>query len=727
MKLTALAQSVKAELGYSYRLELNYPFVTPEENTLSERQADAVIFSSPIPSIQTATIGFAKIAQPTAEELSAYAYLGAPLLVAATNEHLSIYQYRGTPVAEQVEQQPLSSEHTTEWLRDRLLDKIESPQLSLSFGASKNLLVQDTRAALSSRVSALMDIVHAEQGIDEVNCFRIAMAVIRQISFGSQRHSTLTAEQRRYARNLASRVKETISFANIPPESIAELYETFAIGAETKRRKGVVYTPAWLARYVVNRLPADAFRSGQAIDPTCGSGTFLVCFLERLAEERAKSGKEISPEVLSQAVVGIDIDPVAIEASRLSLDFFCKAVKVDYPEWNLLNQDATTNPIRGEWVIGNLPFGYRTYEGKKDVSSVILENIEDTNERKLGLSLILPDSLAYTATADRARELLRSNYQIQEVTRLPESAFETSAAATMVIVGRTGKSPREVVIREVSDQDLWSFRVGSYVSKTYVARFPEPPRDPWRFSPFNNYFERAERSGVHLEDLANIHIGLQIYGSESKVLSTSSQRDGKPLLTDPDDFLRWANKSIKTLMNLVGERKDVRRPGPWKLFDAPKVIIRTTTAAGSHERLAAIPDYQGVWFTDKFAGIWLKDESISLNALAAYLQTRFARIWFETNNPSRKLRTATLYQLPIPLLPNDWWERASKLAKSNTVVRPIQSDGGSSASTRAEEREWAWFNSIVETAFGFDPSGAAMFDDWLSKPLQSTTTTRLFW
>jgi hypothetical protein len=213
--------------------------------------------------------------------------------------------------------------------------------------------------------------------------------------------------------------------------------------------------------------------------------------------------------------------------------------------------------------------------------------------------------------------------------------------------------------------------------------------------------ERAERLGVALGEIATVHLGLQIYGNESEVLSTASKRPARPLLIDPAVFSRWTEQSVKSLPDLIGQRHQVRRQGPWEIFDNEKVIVRVTTVPGSYDRLAAIADNQGIWFTDKFAGIWRKDSAPSINALAAYLQTRFVRVWFDTNNPSRKLRVVTLKALPVPKLPIEWWERASLLAKSNTVVRPVsQNDDSGFAFTRNNTKEWNWFETVVESAFG---------------------------
>lgn len=723
MQLLNFAEDFVQELGSGYYVRPDYRFAVPEENRLLERSVDAVIFSSPIPSMQTAIVGFSSLQgdledADLEERLSSFAYLGAPLLITSSESNISMYRFRGSPVAEKVGELPITAANPQAWVRDRLLDAVESPQPSLALEAGRDVLVQETQFALSSGVRTMMRLLVEEKGLDEIDAFRVAISAIRNSFLDSEEHPHLEERLLAFTWEFAERLRGAVSFANIPPESIAELYERFAVSIDTRRRLGVVYTPAWLARYVVSRLPTDAFRSGSAIDPTCGSGTFLVCFLERLVEEQAKRGVGPTVDLLQDAVKGIDIDPVAIETARLSLDLFCRALNMRSPQWSLTVGDTTSTPVVGEWIVGNLPFGYRTYEGKRDISSVILENIENTNERSRGLSLILPDSLAYTGTANRARELLRSNYQIQEITRLPEAAFVTSAAQTMVVVGRKGSSEKEVVVREVAQQDLLNFRSGAYVSRNYVSRFPDAVQDPWRFSPFNNAFERAEQLGTSLKELARIRVGLQIYGTEVSSLSEKPGRPARPLLMNTSTFAVWTENSIEFLPDLVGQRHEVRRQGPWDLFGRPKAIVKVTTVPGSYDRLSAITDTQGVWFTDKFVGIWPETEEVSVNAIAAYLQTRFARVWFDINNPSRKLRVRTIGYLPLPKLPAGWWKRAGALAKYNMTVRPPYRHEELEplfGDTSTNIQEWDWFNSVVENALGLDPSIGLELEDWLLK------------
>lgn len=717
LDLRLVAQGVVGQLGRGFHLREDYAFSAPENGRVSERLVDAAIFSSPVPSVHTATMGFAVVAgvaEFAQEQLRSYAYLGAPLLVTSADDQLAIYEFNGRPVAEKIAETPILNVEPVAWIRERA-DRVAPPtQLSLALEPARSLLLEETKSVLSASVADLMTRIRNERNVNEVAAFRMAMLVIRQVSLAQAGEVYLPDDTRDYVNSLAPELTGTISFANIPPEAIAEFYETFAVASETRRRRGVVYTPAWLARYVIDSLPNDAFRRGRAIDPTCGSGTFMVCYLERLVEECFKQGLEAGPRRLKAAVFGMDIDPVAIEATRLSLDFFCRAIDYAPLDWNLAVADATEAPLTGEWVVGNLPFGYRTYGGNQDVSAAILQNIVLSNEVAEVLALILPESLAYTASARQSRRLVRERFRIQEITRLPGKAFEAASERTMVVFCRKGPPSAEAVIREVGAHDLSAFRSGSYVSRSYVSRLPGEVQDPWLFSPLSNEFEAAERRGLRLGSLAKIHVGLQIYGTDSP-LSAEPEDEPRPLLTDPDIFARWTRRSVDALPHLVAESDEVRRKGPWDLFSEPKVIVRITTTPGTPDRLAAIPDCQGVWFTDKFVGIWVSDPIIGPEALAAYLQTNIARAWFDGNNPSRKLRVRTFRNLPVPKLPRDWWLRASSLAKRNELLRPPEriSETDLALGRPAPRKEWQWFNSAVESALGLGPTQTQAIEDWL--------------
>jgi type I restriction-modification system DNA methylase subunit len=99
-----------------------------------------------------------------------------------------------------------------------------------------------------------------------------------------------------------------------PPSPVAEGVARLALGAAVSR--------------LIGPEPADILRIS-ALDPACGAGIFLVHGARLLAHAYARRlvGQEPSPElvgavlptVILHCIFGIDIDPVAVELTKISL------------------------------------------------------------------------------------------------------------------------------------------------------------------------------------------------------------------------------------------------------------------------------------------------------------------------------------------------------------------------------------------------------------------------
>ena len=121
-------------------------------------------------------------------------------------------------------------------------------------------------------------------------------------------------------------------FSHIPIETLSCVYEQFLHDSdkpnEESRGKtlGAYYTPIALADYVIGELERKLpLREGmRVLDPSCGSGVFLVQCYRRLiekkmrAEQRSLKGPELR-ELLMQHIFGIDRDDDACRVAELSL------------------------------------------------------------------------------------------------------------------------------------------------------------------------------------------------------------------------------------------------------------------------------------------------------------------------------------------------------------------------------------------------------------------------
>ncbi len=98
---------------------------------------------------------------------------------------------------------------------------------------------------------------------------------------------------------------------------VARILYQSVIPTADRRRLGEYYTPDWLAEAVVREVLTDPLRQ-RALDPACGSGTFLRAAI-RAYIEAARAEEHTANQIvdgLRQAVTGIDIHPVSVHLAR---------------------------------------------------------------------------------------------------------------------------------------------------------------------------------------------------------------------------------------------------------------------------------------------------------------------------------------------------------------------------------------------------------------------------
>lgn len=125
------------------------------------------------------------------------------------------------------------------------------------------------------------------------------------------------------------------SFRDLPVEMISHVYQLFV-----KDDPGAVYTPPFLVRLMIaevlspKRLDRMAEHSEAIIDPSCGSGVFLVEAYKRLIAHWRSQHDWAQPDIatlrrLMRQVRGVDVNRDAIELTAFSLCLaLCEALDV---------------------------------------------------------------------------------------------------------------------------------------------------------------------------------------------------------------------------------------------------------------------------------------------------------------------------------------------------------------------------------------------------------------
>lgn len=122
-------------------------------------------------------------------------------------------------------------------------------------------------------------------------------------------------------------------FSIIPVEFISNVYELF-IGQNQQEEQGAYYTPLFLVDYILaetveQKLKSQEEHNCRVLDPSCGSGIFLVETLRKIIEkyqeinpnyiENPTKYKQILKEIAVDNIFGIDKDKSAINVAIFSI------------------------------------------------------------------------------------------------------------------------------------------------------------------------------------------------------------------------------------------------------------------------------------------------------------------------------------------------------------------------------------------------------------------------
>jgi hypothetical protein len=121
-------------------------------------------------------------------------------------------------------------------------------------------------------------------------------------------------------------------FSFIPIETLSVIYEQFLhdtihpSGRSEGETRGAYYTPIPLVNFMLDKLESKkALEQGmRVLDPSCGSGAFLVqCYRKLIERRRQELGRRLRPaelgRLLTSHIFGVDIDEDACQIAELSL------------------------------------------------------------------------------------------------------------------------------------------------------------------------------------------------------------------------------------------------------------------------------------------------------------------------------------------------------------------------------------------------------------------------
>lgn len=314
-------------------------------------------------------------------------------------------------------------------------------------------------------------------------------------------------------------------FSIIPIKLISNIYEKFLHGGNNKHQ--AYYTPLATVDLVFEQLlnsPEADNDSFKILDPSCGSGVFLVTFLKKYFE---KNPEKINPEnilnFIQTSIFGIDIDEDAIKISIFSLyitvlEFFeqpaIQAQDFKFPD--LLNknffvmdffddeQNIEKKIGKFNFIVGNPPWGtikesekyyseYCTKHGyhlsDKQIAQAFMYRAKDFMFHDAITAMVIPSKILYNSSAKPFRKNFLSLFDIKAVIEMSLERHKTfnSAIHPSAIIFYIIKSNKDNIFSHLTLQpsifyDIFQMFIFSEENIKYIAQ-KEIIYDDWLWKP----------------------------------------------------------------------------------------------------------------------------------------------------------------------------------------------------------------------------------------------------
>lgn len=244
---------------------------------------------------------------------------------------------------------------------------------------------------------------------------------------------------------------ELYDFNIIPVELISSIYECI-LNDETTHNDKVYYTPPYLADYIVQEVTDRHLKQNNSftiLDPSCGSGIFLVNSARKIIEKNLHSNNNDIVPLITQNIYGIDKNEDAINVAIFSLyitilDYIdpknlknfklptlkgCNLFVSDFFDSKI---DNYFKNIKLDFIIGNPPWGQVTGEHiayckknkyellNKEISRSFIYRTKDFSSAKTICSLIVTSKILYNkkTPAKKFREYFLKECTIYNITEL---------------------------------------------------------------------------------------------------------------------------------------------------------------------------------------------------------------------------------------------------------------------------------------------------------------------
>ena len=445
----------------------------------------------------------------------------------------------------------------------------------------------------------------------------------------------------------------TAKYTYLPEEdTLGFLYQSLChIG--DRKSSGSYYTPAWLAKRLVQEHLPMLTASHTVCDPSCGTGIFLL---------------QLPKELPLQNIYGNDINPLSVTLTRINLALKYHVTTLDEIETlkqnlsvsdflaferNKQNETVEVSALTKTYdiILGNPPWGAKlTSEEKKKYrehfscatgSSVeIFDLFMEQSLRYLSpkgvLSFVLPEAILTVKAHTTLRKLLLQNTSVRSVEYLGEVFEQVHCPSIIFTVCNDNSQPffKNVIIKHP-----WKGKFSTGVERTVYA-------DSFPFSLDDEEYLLLQKivncpNYSTLVDKSLFALGI-VTGNNQTLLHDAPAPGLEPIIKGSD----ISKYHINSHSGYIAFQPDkLQQTAPEEFYRAPEKLFYRFI----NKKLIFAYDNTGLLSLNSCNILIPKIPGLSIKYVLAVLNSSVAQFVFEKKFRSVKVLRSHLEQIPIPM------------------------------------------------------------------------------
>ena len=343
----------------------------------------------------------------------------------------------------------------------------------------------------------------------------------------------LDAAEPKTTEEIGKKLKDALPAMTL--KDVERVFENL-VGREKRKSLGSVYTPTFIADYLLKYAISTAWQNPKKLpcicDPACGSGGFLVRAAEILKRDYGASIEK----AFAEGICGIDKDPWAVQHARCLIELFMAShgLSLPGPEPRLLNEDTLLSKPQELWdktgfhqgldVVSTNPPYVRLQNLDVEYRKQLLQRYPDLAVGSFSLALlflvaghrllarggclaVITQNNLYTSLAGKnVRKYLHGRKCIRRIVDFSHYRVfpEVSAYTCLVFLGT---EPSEGFEFKSLSGGVDSHHLDRLTFS--IIRYTDMDRDKWRLAEQKHLanLERLESAGPPLGSAASIKVG----------------------------------------------------------------------------------------------------------------------------------------------------------------------------------------------------------------------------